>query len=79
MKVKGLKNYKIKVTKNTPGDSFGFHANNKYLRKKFPTFKFSNLSFGLKNYFEWINSLPKTSSLKNYHPFSYVKNKKNKR
>ena len=69
LKINNLKNYKIKVSKNTPGDSFGFHANNNYLRNKFPNFKFTNLNIGLKKYFKWINSLPKKNNLDNHHPF----------
>ena len=33
--VKNLKNYKIRVLKQTPGDSFGLHAGNNYLKKNF--------------------------------------------
>ncbi|MDB2382073.1 NAD(P)-dependent oxidoreductase [Candidatus Pelagibacter bacterium] len=70
LKVNKIKKYNVKILKNTPGDSFGFHANNDYLKKKFPSFKFTTLSSGLKKYFKWINSLPKGSSLKNHHPFA---------
>jgi len=73
LNVNNLSNYKIKILKNTPGDSFGFHANNKYLKKKFPNFKFTSLNLGLKKYFRWISSLPKKTNLKNYHPFLNIK------
>ncbi len=76
LKTKKLKNYKVKVLKDTPGDSFGFHANNRYLKKMFPGFRFVNLNYGLKKYFKWINSIPKSSSLKNHHPFLKRKIKK---
>ena len=72
-KVKNLKNYKIKILKDTPGDSFGLHSNNKYLKKKFPKFKFNNLDDGLKKYFIWIDSLPLKKNLKNFHPFNKKK------
>ncbi len=72
LKVNKIKKYKVQISKNTPGDSFGFHANNDYLRNKFPNFKFTTLDIGLKKYFEWINKLPKKTNLKRHHPF--VKN-----
>lgn len=70
LKVNNIKKYKLKISKNTPGDSFGYHANNDYLRKKFPNFKFTPLDIGLKKYFDWINKLPKKTNLKNHHPFA---------
>ena len=72
LKVNNLKSYKIKIAKNTPGDSFGFHANNDYLRKKFPNVKFTTLNLGLKKYFKWINFLP-NNNLENHHPFLKTK------
>lgn len=71
LKVKKLNNYKIKVLKNTPGDSFGLHANNKYLKTKFPKFKFMRTYDGLKKYFQWIDKVPNKKSLQNYHPLNF--------
>ncbi len=71
--VKNLKNYKIKVSKETPGDSFGLHAGNNYLKKRFPKFRFHDLDNGLKKYFRWIESLPLKKNLKNFHPLKKKK------
>ena len=38
LKVNKIKKYKVQISKNTPGDSFGFHANNDYLRNKVSKF-----------------------------------------
>ena len=73
LKVKKLTKYKVKVLNGTPGDSFGLHSNNKYLKKKFPNFKFMNIYLGLKKYFKWIDKLPKKNSIKNYHPLNIKK------
>ena len=70
LNVKNIKKYKVKILKNTPGDSFGLHSSNKYLRRKFPTFQFTNINIGLKKYFKWINTLPLKKNLKKHHPFN---------
>jgi len=68
LKVNNKKKYKIQIEKGTPGDSFGYHASNKYLRKKFANYRFIKLQKGLKKYFQWIDKLPKNKKLYNYHP-----------
>jgi len=71
LKINNKKNYKvIERKKGTAGDSFGFDASNKYIKTKFPNYKFISISKGLKKYFEWINKVPVKKSLKKYHPFN---------
>ena len=62
--------YKIISKGNTPGDSFGFDASNKLLKIKFDNYKFVTLEDGIKDYFKWINLVPKIKNLKNFHPFN---------
>ena len=63
------KDYLKTVSKSqTPGDSFGFDASNKLLKKKFNNYKFVSLEEGIKKYFKWINSVPKIKNLKKFHP-----------
>ena len=66
---KNYKNYKVIEKKGTTGDSFGYHASNRYLMKKFDNYKFISLKDGIKKYFKWINKVPIKKDLKNYHPF----------
>jgi UDP-glucose 4-epimerase len=69
LKIKNRPNYKIIVKrKGTPGDSFGFHASNNYLKKKFNNYKFFSLEEGLIKYFKWIDSIPSGKNLKYFHP-----------
>ena len=68
LKINNKKRYKVQIEKGTPGDSFGYHASNKYLRKKFANYRFVKLQKGLKKYFQWIDKLPKNKKLYNYHP-----------
>ena len=68
LRINNKNKYPIKVQKGTPGDSFGYHASNKYLRKKFNNYKFVSLRQGLKKYFDWIDKVPNIKNLKNYHP-----------
>ena len=46
------KNYPIKISKGTPGDSFGFHTKSKKLKKLFKFKPNYNLDKGLKFYFQ---------------------------
>ena len=68
LKVNNLKNWKIIKKKSTPGDSFGSHSSNLYLKNKFSNYKFMNLEEGLKNYFLWINKIKKKNIAKS-HPY----------
>ena len=69
LKIKKKNNYKIIVKKQgTPGDSFGFHSSNNYLKKKFNNYEFFSLKEGLTNYFKWIDSVPYEKDLKYFHP-----------
>ena len=70
-------NYPILVEKNTPGDSFGYHACNKKISKDLKWKPKITLNKGLSEYFKWIKSLPITDNLKNHHPFVVKKTKKN--
>ena len=65
---KNMRNYKVKVVKGTPGDSFKFDASNKYIKKKFGNYEFISLKNGLRKYFKWINKIPITKNLKKWHP-----------
>ena len=69
------KNLKIVTSKGTPGDSFRFHSSNKKIKKIFKNFRFTTLRNGLTKYFMWINSIPKKTNLKNFHPFEKDINK----
>jgi len=63
------KKYPIKILKNTPGDSFGFHSSNKKILKDF-NIKFNfKLKEGLDLYVNWIKRVPKLNNLKKFHPF----------
>lgn len=73
LKIKNKPNHKIIVKKQgTPGDSFGFHASNNYLKKKFNNYKFFSLEEGLIKYFKWINSVPYKKNLNYFHPLRQV-------
>ena len=72
-KINNKKNYKIKETTGTPGDSFGYDASNKYLKSKFKNYKFISLEKGLKLYFKWIKKVPVVKDLRKYHPFKMNK------
>tara|TARA_Y100000816_G_scaffold291902_1_gene284886 strand:+ start:832 stop:1824 length:993 start_codon:yes stop_codon:yes gene_type:complete len=70
LKTNNKQNYKvIERKKGTQGDSFGFDASNRYLKTKFPDYKFISIESGIKKYFKWINKIPIKKDLKNYHPF----------
>ena len=66
----GKKKYKYKITKGTPGDSFGFNASGKKLKKIFQFKSFKKLSSGLKIYCEWIKKVPNRGKINNFHPFN---------
>jgi UDP-glucose 4-epimerase len=69
LEINKKQNYKvIEKKRGTAGDSFGFDANNNYLKNKFPDYNFMSIKKGLKKYFEWINKIPVKKNLKNYHP-----------
>ncbi len=67
------KNYPIKISKGTLGDSFGFHTKSKKLKKLFKFKANYNLDKGLKFYFQWIKKVPNVKNLKKYHPFEIGK------
>ncbi len=69
LKHENKKKLRIIVKRSTPGDSFGFDANNKILKKKFNNYRFITLEQGIKKYFKWINSVPRKKNIKNFHPF----------
>ena len=73
LKINKKPRHKVIVKKRgTAGDSFGFDASNKYIKKKFANYKFTSLNDGLNKYFKWINKVPKIKNLNNFHP---LKNK----
>ncbi len=72
-KLNNFKKYKIIKKGSTKGDSFGYNASNRLLKKKFKKYNFIPLEEGLKIYFEWINSVPVVKNLKKYHPFKKYK------
>lgn len=73
LKVNKLKKYKIIQQGNTKGDSFGYHASNKRLKKKFDKLKFTTLDQGLSKFFTWIKDVPVKKDIKNYHPLKMSK------
>lgn len=73
IKASGKKNYRYRRSTQTPGDSFGFHASGKKLKKIFKFKSLKKLEEGLKHYFNWINKIPTNSSLKKYHPYQISK------
>lgn len=73
IKCSGKKKYKYNTTSQTPGDSFGFHASGKKLKRIFKLKNFKKLEDGLKNYFDWINKIPSNSKLKKFHPYQIAK------
>jgi UDP-glucose 4-epimerase len=76
LKIKNKPNYKVIIKKQgTPGDSFGFHASNNYLKKKFNNYKFFSLEEGLINFFEWIDIVSCGKNLKHFHPLKKVLDK----
>ena len=74
LKENNLKKYKILEKKGTPGDSFGYHASNAYLMRKFKGYKFTDLRDGVRKYFEWINCVPVKKNINKYHPFKINRN-----
>jgi UDP-glucose 4-epimerase len=74
-KTNNIKKCKIINENNTPGDSFGYDANNLYLKKKFNNYKFLKLEEGIKKYFLWINMIKK-KNLNNSHPYKINKDYK---
>ena len=70
LRIKKKISYKIISKENTPGDSFGFDASNKLIKRKFDNYKFVTLEDGIKSYFKWINLVPKIKNLKNFHPLN---------
>jgi UDP-glucose 4-epimerase len=77
LKTSNKRRYKIVVKNGTPGDSFGYHASNTYLLKKFKNYKFLSLKAGLKKYLEWIKKVPNKREIKNFHPLKIKKKNKN--
>jgi len=75
LQINNIKKYKVIVSKNTMGDSFGCSANNTYLKSKFKNLQFTPLKKGLKLFFQWINSVPVKKNIKNYHPYKLLNNK----
>ena len=73
IKASGKKSYKYHKLNQTPGDSFGFHASGKKLKKIFKLKSFKKLEEGLRCYFNWINKIPINSKLKKYHPYQIAK------
>lgn len=69
LKIKNKPNYKVIAKRQgTQGDSYGFHASNNYLKKKFNNYKFFSLEDGLIKYFKWIDIVPCGKNLKYFHP-----------
>ena len=63
------KNYPIQIKQGTPGDSFGFSANNKKIKKDLQWTPKISINNGLTNYYSWIKKIPITNNLDKYHPF----------
>jgi len=61
-------NYPVKITNNTPGDSFGFRSSSNKLKKHFNFIKKYSVDKGLKEYFKWIRKVPVRKNIKSYHP-----------
>ena len=61
-------NYPVKITNNTPGDSFGFRSSSIKLKKHFNFIKKYSVDKGLKEYFKWIRKVPVRKNIKSYHP-----------
>ena len=68
----GKKNYKYRISKGTPGDSFGFHASGKKLKKMFNIKSFTKLSAGLPKYFKWVKKVPNKGKIEKFHPLNLV-------
>ncbi len=66
----GKKKFKYKLAKGTPGDSFGFNASGKKLKKIFKFKSYKKLSAGLKIYCEWIKKVPNKGKIERYHPLN---------
>ena len=64
-------NYPVKISNNTPGDSFGFRSSNLKLKKHFKYKPKYKLNVGLKEYFKWIKKIPIQKNLKPYHPLNH--------
>jgi len=63
--------YPVIVSEGTPGDSHGFHANNRKLCNDFNWSKKYSISDGLKEYFDWIKNVPVKENISQYHPFNF--------
>lgn len=59
---------KVLLKKNTLGDSFGFHSLSDLVKKDF-NYKFMYpLEKGLKDYINWVKSVPVKKDISKYHP-----------
>jgi len=65
------KSYPIDIHDSTPGDSFGFSGSNEKIKKLLGWSPSYDLRKGLNSYFRWINKVPITDNLLDYHPFKF--------
>ena len=42
------------------------------LMRKFKGYKFTNLTDGVREYFQWINCVPVKKNINKYHPFKLI-------
>ncbi|MBH10746.1 MAG: hypothetical protein CMG74_10435 [Candidatus Marinimicrobia bacterium] len=62
--------YPIIEEKNTPGDSFGTHGRIDKIRSDLNWDPKVTLDKGLESYFEWINRIPVSDDISNYHIYN---------
>lgn len=74
-KVNNHKKWKVLKQNDTPGDSFGTDADNRYLKKQFNDYQFLKLEEGLKRYLLWINKIQKRNLIDS-HPYKMNKDYK---
>lgn len=61
--------YDVIELPGTPGDSFGFHSNPEKIKRDLNWEPKVGLAEGLKEYYKWVNVIPVTEKLDDYHPF----------
>ena len=69
IKVNSLQdNYPVKISQNTPGDSFGQFGSIEKLKNDLGWNPKFSLEDGLREFFKWINKVPIKEDISDYHP-----------
>ena len=69
IKYSGRKDYPVKFSEGTPGDTLGFHADVSKIKRDLNWQPKYSIDLGLEKYFRWINKVPVCDDISQYHPF----------